>query len=202
MYIFFLIQMWTWDEPCSGTSRTACRVQSPLSSGKTLSARFVCKYSLLSNSYLLYSGLQPWQSKLVVQHVWIRHSHCTKGISLCVVSLFVKHCFQIRALTEAFSLPSGTWNLQNENTKERTAVAFLRVDEEALASFNNRVRHILMASGSTTFTKVHSIFMNNSILFSFKSRSPTSGILCSFLWWPISEKLSFTLRFVDSFHFF
>jgi pre-mRNA-processing factor 8 len=61
---------------------------------------------------------------------------------------------KIRALTEAFSLPSGTWNLQNENTKERTAVAFLRVDEEALASFNNRVRHILMASGSTTFTKI------------------------------------------------
>jgi len=46
------------------------------------------------------------------------------------------------------------WNLQNEVTKERTAQCFLRVDEESLQRFHNRVRQILMASGSTTFTKV------------------------------------------------
>jgi hypothetical protein len=53
-----------------------------------------------------------------------------------------------------FLCTAGTWNLQNENTKERTAVAFLRVDELALETFNNRVRQILMSSGSTTFTKI------------------------------------------------
>lgn len=61
---------------------------------------------------------------------------------------------KIRMINEDFSLRDGTWNLQNENTKERTAVAYLRVDEEALENFNNRVRHILMASGQTTFTKI------------------------------------------------
>ena len=32
--------------------------------------------------------------------------------------------------------------------------AFLRVDDDALQLFENRVRQILMSSGSTTFTKV------------------------------------------------
>jgi pre-mRNA-processing factor 8 len=61
---------------------------------------------------------------------------------------------KIRMTNEEFSLKDGTWNLQNENTKERTAQAFLRVDQESVESFNNRVRQILMSSGSTTFTKV------------------------------------------------
>ena len=39
-------------------------------------------------------------------------------------------------------------------TKEITAHAFLRMDQEAIKKFENRVRHILMASGSTTFTKI------------------------------------------------
>jgi pre-mRNA-processing factor 8 len=48
----------------------------------------------------------------------------------------------------------GVWNLQNESTKERTAQAFLRVDDESLRTFENRVRQILMSSGATTFTKI------------------------------------------------
>merc|ERR1719223_1304674 len=48
----------------------------------------------------------------------------------------------------------GVWNLQNETTKEMTAQAHLRVGLEAVQSFNNRIRHILMASGATTFTKI------------------------------------------------
>ena len=32
--------------------------------------------------------------------------------------------------------------------------AFLRVDDEALKTFENRIRQVLMSSGSTTFTKV------------------------------------------------
>ncbi|CAG8442785.1 1828_t:CDS:2 [Diversispora eburnea] len=38
--------------------------------------------------------------------------------------------------------------------EERTAQAFLRVDEESMNKFHNRVRQILMASGSTTFSKI------------------------------------------------
>ena len=48
----------------------------------------------------------------------------------------------------------GVWNLQHEITKERTAQCYLRVDDESLQRFHNRVRQILMASGSTTFTKI------------------------------------------------
>jgi len=48
----------------------------------------------------------------------------------------------------------GVWSLQNETTKERTAQAFLRVDDESIASFENRIRQVLMSSGSTTFTKI------------------------------------------------
>jgi len=61
---------------------------------------------------------------------------------------------KIRALQEEFSQKDGAWKLQNESTKEITAQAFIKVDEEGLKKFENRVRQILMASGSTTFTKI------------------------------------------------
>ncbi|KAF9160173.1 Pre-mRNA-processing-splicing factor 8 [Actinomortierella ambigua] len=61
---------------------------------------------------------------------------------------------KIRAQQEQFSMRDGVWNLINEQTKERTAQAFLRVDEESIQRFHNRVRQILMASGSTTFSKI------------------------------------------------
>lgn len=48
----------------------------------------------------------------------------------------------------------GTWPLQNESTKEQTALAYLRVSEEEMKAFDNHVRQILMSSGGTTFTKV------------------------------------------------
>ncbi len=48
----------------------------------------------------------------------------------------------------------GIWNLQNDNTKEMTAQAFLRVEDIACRQFENRIRQILMSSGSTTFTKI------------------------------------------------
>ena len=59
-----------------------------------------------------------------------------------------------RMATEHFAQRDGVWNLQNEHTKERTAQAFLRVDDEALKQFENRVRQVLMSSGATTFTKI------------------------------------------------
>ena len=61
---------------------------------------------------------------------------------------------KVRMATEYFAQKDGVWNLQNEQTKERTAQAFLRVDDEALKQFENRVRQVLMSSGATTFTKI------------------------------------------------
>lgn len=59
-----------------------------------------------------------------------------------------------RMAQEAFANKDGTWALQNIATKERTAQAFLRVDDEAMKQFENRIRQVLMSSGSTTFSKV------------------------------------------------
>jgi len=61
---------------------------------------------------------------------------------------------KIRMATEHFAQKDGVWSLSNETTKERTAQAFLRVDDEGLKSFENRIRQVLMSSGSTTFTKI------------------------------------------------
>ncbi|CEG78398.1 Putative U5 snRNP spliceosome subunit [Rhizopus microsporus] len=61
---------------------------------------------------------------------------------------------KIRSMTEEFTLKDGVWNLINEQTKERTAQAYLRVDQESMDRFHNRIRQILMASGSTTFSKI------------------------------------------------
>lgn len=44
--------------------------------------------------------------------------------------------------TESFANKDGVWALQNAATKERTAQAFLRVDDEALKAFENRVRQV------------------------------------------------------------
>lgn len=59
-----------------------------------------------------------------------------------------------RMYMEQIQHKDGVWNLQNESTKEMTAQAFLRVDDLSLRAFENRVRQILMSSGSTTFTKI------------------------------------------------
>jgi pre-mRNA-processing factor 8 len=61
---------------------------------------------------------------------------------------------KIRMLNEAIVHRDGIWNLQNDATKELTSQAFLRVDEGAMRQFENRVRQVLMSSGSTTFTKI------------------------------------------------
>ena len=59
-----------------------------------------------------------------------------------------------RTMNQEFVHKDGIWNLQNEVTKERTAQCFLRVDDDSMNKYHNRVRQILMASGSTTFTKI------------------------------------------------
>jgi pre-mRNA-processing factor 8 len=74
--------------------------------------------------------------------------------------LFGMGGFEVRILPKCrqaegqLSLQDGVWSLVDEATKERTAQAFLRVDDEAIAKFANRIRGLLMTSGSTTFTKV------------------------------------------------
>ena len=53
---------------------------------------------------------------------------------------------KVRMVMENFANKDGVWSLQNEATEERTAQAFLRVDDEALKSFENRVRQVRLAS--------------------------------------------------------
>lgn len=67
--------------------------------------------------------------------------------------------FEVRILPKCrmpddTTMLDGVWNLIHDDTKERTAAAYLRVSDEAVARFNNRIRGLLMSSGSTTFTKV------------------------------------------------
>lgn len=47
---------------------------------------------------------------------------------------------KIRGSSEEFSEKDGVWKLQNEASKEITAVAFLRVDEESMKKYENRIR--------------------------------------------------------------
>jgi len=61
---------------------------------------------------------------------------------------------KMRMLNDAPVYRDGIWNLQNEASKEMTAQAFLRVSDNAMKFFENRIRQVLMSSGSTTFTKI------------------------------------------------
>ncbi|KAF2872865.1 NUC071 domain-containing protein [Massariosphaeria phaeospora] len=61
---------------------------------------------------------------------------------------------KIRNLSEEFPTKDSVWSLVDNVSKERTAHAFLQVTEEDIQKFNNRIRQILMSSGSTTFTKI------------------------------------------------
>lgn len=61
---------------------------------------------------------------------------------------------KIRSTPETFIIKDGSWKLQQEKTKEITAIAYLQVDEDFQSRFENRVRQILVSSGSTTFTKI------------------------------------------------
>ena len=74
--------------------------------------------------------------------------------------LFSMSGFEVRILpkmrntNDEFPVKDSVWSLVNNTTKERTAHAFLQVTEEDIQKFNNRIRQILMSSGSTTFTKI------------------------------------------------
>lgn len=74
--------------------------------------------------------------------------------------LFSMSGFEVRILpkirnnNDEFPVKDSVWSLVDNTTKERTAHAFLQVTEEDVQKFNNRIRQILMSSGSTTFTKI------------------------------------------------
>ncbi|KAH3674624.1 hypothetical protein WICMUC_003170 [Wickerhamomyces mucosus] len=75
--------------------------------------------------------------------------------------LFTMCGFEIRILpksrmSEVTSSTEGIWDLVDNDTKQRTAKAFLQVTEEEVEKFESRIRQILMSSGSTTFTKITS----------------------------------------------
>ncbi|KAI9786008.1 MAG: pre-mRNA-splicing factor 8 [Peltula sp. TS41687] len=61
---------------------------------------------------------------------------------------------KIRNQNDEFPVKDSVWSLVDNTSKERTAHAFLQVTEEDIQKFNNRIRQILMSSGSTTFTKI------------------------------------------------
>ncbi|KAK5151532.1 Pre-mRNA-processing-splicing factor 8 [Oleoguttula sp. CCFEE 6159] len=61
---------------------------------------------------------------------------------------------KIRNTNDEFPVKDSVWSLVDNTSKERTAHAFLQVTEEDIQKFNNRIRQILMSSGSTTFTKI------------------------------------------------
>ena len=89
---------------------------------------------------------------------------------------------RIRMAQEEFTLRESTWSLQHEHTKERTALAFLRVSQDAINAFNNRIRQILMSSGATTFTKV----ANKCKLSTGASIQRYASFVCVKLWILIS----------------
>jgi pre-mRNA-processing factor 8 len=71
---------------------------------------------------------------------------------LCGFEIRIKP--KVRMHMEMIVHKDGVWNLQNDSTKEMTAQAYLRVDDYSRGQFENRVRHVLMSSGATTFTKI------------------------------------------------
>lgn len=73
------------------------------------------------------------------------------NFSLDAFPLLSKH-----NLTRPFpsTYQDGVWNLVCSASQERTAQAFLRVSDKGIEQFTNRIRQVLMASGSTTFSKI------------------------------------------------
>jgi len=90
-----------------------------------------------------------WDTSLVSVY-----SRDNPNLLFSMVGFEVRIVPKVRTLHEDFSLKESVWNLTNELTKERTAFAYLRVTEEHIQRYHNRIRMILMSSGSATFTKV------------------------------------------------
>ncbi|GMM59078.1 U4/U6-U5 snRNP complex subunit [Maudiozyma humilis] len=73
--------------------------------------------------------------------------------------LFSMCGFELRILpkqrmSEVMSISESAWDLIDESTKERTAKAYLKVSDEEVLKFENRIRGIIMTAGSGAFTKI------------------------------------------------
>lgn len=73
--------------------------------------------------------------------------------------LFEMCGFEVRILPnirtqEVASTDEGVWDLIQDTTKQRTAKAYLRVSDEEVKNFESKIRGVLMAAGSSTFTKI------------------------------------------------
>ncbi|RLV89289.1 Pre-mRNA-splicing factor 8 [Spathaspora sp. JA1] len=69
--------------------------------------------------------------------------------------LFSMVGFEIRIIPKSRGGNSeSSWDLIDQTTRERTAKAYLQVSQDSINNFQNRIRQILMSSGSTTFTKI------------------------------------------------
>ena len=97
--------------------------------------------------------------------------------------LFSMSGFEVRTLpkcrnqNDEFPVKDSVWSLVDNTSKERTAHAFLQVTEEDIQKFNNRIRQILMSSGSTTFTKIANKWNTSLIaLFTYYREAAVSTI--------------------------
>ena len=89
-----------------------------------------------------------------LKSLWL-HRMYGYALLMLVSTVQVRILPKIRMVMENFANKDGVWSLQNEATKERTAQAFLRVDDEALKSFENRVRQVRPASSLTCAQQLH-----------------------------------------------
>lgn len=70
--------------------------------------------------------------------------------------LFLMCGFELRVSPAAHAVSEASWDLISHVTKQRTARAHLQVAPSEIDRFRHRIRRILMASGSSTFTSVAS----------------------------------------------
>jgi hypothetical protein len=80
--------------------------------------------------------------------------HMLESLDMREAALQMYHMHSRPALSCVRALCARSWCRARMLTRAVRRQAFLRVDDEALKTFENRVRQVLMSSGSTTFTKV------------------------------------------------
>lgn len=115
---------------------------------------FVSVYSK-DNPQLLFSmSVRPSLSLPLSPFAFSRTDLPSIATISCAQNFELRILPKIRNITEQFTLKDGVWNLTNDQTKERTAQCFLRVSDQGIEQFQNRIRQVLMASGSTTFSKI------------------------------------------------
>jgi hypothetical protein len=135
-----------------GADRVGCRRGEVAQLGCTrgsceLKAWFGCNGQAVTSSARLSQGeWLPAEASTFFAGLLTRSACCVCCCCFCCTlpRSQVRILPKCRMSTEAFANKDGVWALQNAATKERTAQAFLRVDDEALKAFENRVRQVRM----------------------------------------------------------